>query len=188
MINLLFLLLVSCTGTMVPVECVDHGDCHQLQACVQGSCTEVDCLSSSQCGLHETCDVTTYSCAVGCGDDADCLAGEACNLQTQQCESYGCRATDLDCEIGEFCNLASGECYTDTSPHCEPCDSWSSPCPSGSECYTFDAATGEQYCVSDCNPDDSDACPRGFECIDATGWGDFGCVAWCPTLLENGFL
>lgn len=184
---LLVLSLVACKKEPA-AECIDHGGCPAGNACIEGACEPVQCLTSSDCNLHEFCDARSFACRAGCSDDGDCYAGETCDTATKECVEYACRSTDLDCEIGEFC--VDGECEKDDAPHCQACDPYDSrSCPQGSDCWVFDSQTLDAYCLVRCERDGgNDQCPRGFECTDVTGMGDFACSAWCPTLVENGWL
>lgn len=93
-------------------DCQDNSQCDVMQACLEGSCEDVECLASSDCPLHSFCttEAKTYTCREGCDTVDDCMAGEDCNTETSTCEAYGCRSTELDCPVGSTCNTASGEC------------------------------------------------------------------------------
>jgi len=177
-------LLSSCGVT--EVACVDNGNCAEGQACVAEVCLDVECLSSSECGLQQYCDtVDSYSCLSGCEMDADCMAGETCNEGT--CEVYGCRDTQLDCFIGEVCNSATGICEQDPGAHCAECTT-NDACGSDGACFTFETKAIVGYCLVECSVDDE--CPRGYNCSDptGTGTGQNYCSAWCPLYDEMGYL
>ncbi|MDP6934614.1 MAG: hypothetical protein QGG40_16950 [Myxococcota bacterium] len=205
------LLLTGCwdSGSSTSTGCIDEGDCSDGMACVNEECQTVDCLTSNQCGIGEFCNAK-YKCLEGCEEDGDCQAGANCESGT--CVEYSCRSTQLDCSIGEFCDESSGDCYEDDAPHCEECDPYAtsacgssgdcwgfygstcSPggndCPSGSTCEMY--AWGVYYCLSyncyvECNPNEDDPCPRGYQCGDVTGLGDYVCYADCAWLNENGY-
>ena len=190
-----FLVLASCATEAEPA-CIDNGDCGEGQACLLETCQDVQCLSSSECGIREDCDDETYVCRAGCLESDDCQAGEECNAGTNTCEVYGCRDTDLDCSIGETCSQATGECITDDRGHCDRCepDMWGDP--SGT-CRSADAfclgweGEPDSFCLLQCEaPTD---CPRGYECVDTgqdfdfDGRSDAICSAYCPLLYENGW-
>ena len=183
-----FMGLSGCSGSPAQLECVDNGDCNGTsEACLENSCVEVDCLSSASCELQQFCD-ETYTCASGCSEDTDCLAGEDCVDGT--CEAYGCRNTQLDCEFGEICNENTGNCQPASGLHCDTCDYWSTfgICSGSAACVPFDEFASESYCLETCNPNASNQCPRGFECLDIYGDGSNYCFAWCPTLYANGWM
>ena len=200
------LLALACTGA--PTEagpCGSSADCEDGQACSDGACVDAACLSSADCDINQFCN-PVYKCQDGCESDSDCVAGETCNAN--QCESYGCRDTNLDCEPGEYCDQTTGECYPSDEGHCASCDIFdTNSCgPSGS-CYYFggdfcwsdaDCPAGQtcdpnaffchvDFCFMDCNPNAEDPCPRGYQCVDATGLGDNVCFADCEWMNENGY-
>lgn len=191
--TLLFGLLVLLAGCEQGApECVDNGGCPEGQACIEDQCEEVECVSSSQCSLHQFCDTKAWVCRQGCGDDDDCRAGETCDAADHKCKRYGCRDTQLDCEIGEVCDEGTGECTVDPRKHCTRCDPMeellgTQPCGPKGYCWLFEQNAEMGYCLQQCNQS-NDNCPRGFTCEDVTGYGDFYCSAWCPLLLENGWI
>ncbi len=117
-------LQLACDKNEEGAQCTDNGGCAEMQACVQNVCTDVECLVSDDCALHNYCDTEQdrYVCTAGCLSDDDCIAGEECHPEYGTCEDYGCRSTNLDCEYGEYCDQESGDCYEATEPHCEVCD------------------------------------------------------------------
>ena len=176
------LLLTSCSVSTVP--CLDNGNCSEGQACVAEVCMDVECLSSSECGLQQFCNTAKYTCDAGCEINADCMAGETC--EEGSCEVYGCRDTQLDCFIGEVCNVSTGICEQSPGQHCEPCGGQS--CGTGAECFTFETDAVSGYCLVECSGDEE--CPRGYSCSDPTGagTGQTYCSAWCPVYDELGYL
>jgi hypothetical protein len=183
-------LAVAIACTPVPSgpsgDCVDAGQCGDMQACIESRCTDVECLSSIDCGLEEYCntEANAYTCASGCISDSDCPAGKACDTDANPCETYECRSTDLDCSWGEFCNPSSGECERASGDHCSTCDPYdffgNGGCSDSASCFTFDYYATTGYCLEACQTEDD--CPRGYECGDVTGLGDLYCFAWCPDL------
>lgn len=191
------LTLGSCGGAPAPGQCNDDGDCDDLNACIEGVCQPVDCLRSTDCRIREYCDERTYVCRAGCSDDTDCIAGESCDVSSNTCEPYACRDTQLDCAIGEFCSAVTGECTRDPADHCGRCEpDFFGFDPRGTcrdpqaFCLTFDQE--DFFCLMQCElPTD---CPRGFDCVDSgqdfnnNGRTDSVCIAYCPTLRDNGWL
>ncbi len=213
----MMLFLVACGTTSKTPDCVDHGQCNDGQACMEGVCAPADCLSSTECGLGEYCSPAKFTCTSGCINDSDCFAGEECNLENRSCVSYGCRSTALDCAAGEFCDTDAnsntfGECYKDTRNHCKICDSERNNCPNGMDCFIFELGDAcykdsdcdnnwscdmmsdfnfychRDRCLSTCNPNKADSCPSGFSCGDTSGFGEYYCIADCAYLKENGHL
>jgi hypothetical protein len=214
---LMVFLFTACGSTGKSPDCVDHGQCNEGQACMEGVCADADCLASTECGLGEYCSPAEFTCETGCMDDGDCFAGEECNLENRSCVSYGCRSTELDCAVGEFCDTDAnsntfGECYKDDRNHCKVCDVDRNNCPNGMDCFMFeqgnscysdnDCANGwtcdlfadfnfychRDRCLSTCKPNQKDSCPSGFSCGDTSGFGDYYCIADCAYLKENGHL
>jgi hypothetical protein len=183
--NVLLSLLVLVGCPEPAPECVDNGQCAIGEACIQETCQAVQCLDSSSCGLGEFCKKPEYACTSGCEADTDCLAGERCNKNRNECVEYDCRSTDLDCGLGEICN-DDGQCETAPGKHCAPCEDYifGTGCGTNGTCYPFDDAYTENYCIVGCNGPSDDSCPRGYECVDLWGMGDYECFAWCPTLAE----
>ena len=204
-------------GTSNGAVCVDNGQCGEGQACVEEVCTDVACTSSASCDLGEFCSDKNWTCEAGCLSDSDCSAGSTCNTEKRECEEYGCRSTQLDCEIGELCDVEQteeyGECYEDTRAHCQVCDAGNnSSCPNNASCFVFELgdncrrdsdcpdgwtcdmmADFQNYCHRDrclveCNPNNANACPRGYQCGDTSGFGDYHCIADCAYLDEGGYL
>ena len=194
-------------------ECAVATDCPDGKQCVDSHCIQVDCTSSAECPFNSYCDTQSYACVDGCRDDGDCLAGYACDETARTCLEETCTETELDCEIGQICNQGSGQCQDDTRDHCGACDILNSnpnQCPGG-QCYYFagdscqstaDCDEGyvcesipgigkichADYCFMSCSPAAEDSCPRGFQCIDGSGMGDFVCFADCNFLVTEGLL
>lgn len=173
-------------------DCIDTGDCPTSEdgyvACVDGTCEEVECLSSNDCVIGTFCDTgDDYDCVPGCEDSDDCIAGEWCD--DGACTEYGCRSTALDCDFGLVCDPDSRLCVEPEDPHCQGCDpifhdidaGLPGPCDDqwfghpdcggdGGFCLTYD--DGDR-CAGPC--DDNWDCPAGFTCspvtVDRTGQG-----------------
>lgn len=170
----------GCQGRMAPAQdCYDDGDCSAeglLQACVEGSCQSVDCLSSGDCPLGAHC--ADAACVSGCEGDGDCFSGQHCAAGS--CVQSECRSTDLDCYAGQFC--VDGTCVDAVDmglSTCTACDSgdpfdmmlgddgrpigYESCGGEGAFCLV-NSSGGPEYCTTACmaNVD----CPAAFECID----------------------
>ena len=213
----LFLLLgVSCLDRPTLIEpCGSNADCEEGQACNdENACVDASCLSSADCGINQFC-APGFMCEEGCGEDGDCIAGQVCNLESQECEQYGCRDTYLDCDLGEYCDTSTGECYLSDEGHCAPCDAsdygscgeqgictafsdgvecWEDgDCPSGQTCeggypsWGVPGSCSAHLCEISCNPEDEVPCPRGYSCIDTSGWGHYSCYGDCMWMYENGY-
>ena len=63
--------VAACGTTGKSPECVDHGQCSDGQACIEGACSIADCLGSTECGLGEYCSPAEFTCKTGCMDDSD---------------------------------------------------------------------------------------------------------------------
>ena len=197
--------LSACSGVEKGEECTQNGDCEEGQACVDDTCSTVECLGSDACGIENYC-TADYTCAPGCAAGSDCLAGSECNVGAHVCEAFACRDTNLDCNFGEFCDSVFGECVPDPVAHCQDCGNASSAgtcgeagtclygrvadactaggCPSGQICDS--GLCYAAVCIEDCDPDAVDACPRGFACT-FLGRGSYGCYADCDYLELNGY-
>jgi hypothetical protein len=164
MFRVLIIALTLVTGcelnnnTTTGGDCTDHSQCGEMQACIEFACTDVECLASSDCALHNYCDKDDdkFLCTEGCESDEDCIAGEKCNVNNV-CEEYGCRSTELDCPVGHVCNEASGDCQAINGLCNETCDVYD----------TWGGCSGNNTCeVSDwgdeCNADRD--CDQGFNC------------------------
>lgn len=194
-------------------ECAVAEDCADGLQCIDSTCREVQCTTSLECPFDSYCDVQNYTCLDGCKEDTDCLSGYACDSVANTCVEDGCRDTQLDCEYGELCDTTSEECVQDSRAHCDRCDVMSSStnqCPGG-ECYFWigdscnnnsDCDAGFEcenipgygkichadHCLVTCNPNLDTPCPRGFDCLDASGLGDYVCHADCNYMTVNGYL
>jgi hypothetical protein len=168
--------------------CRDYGcrdtqlDCDYGQICdvVSGQCYDwaEDHPGADLCG---SCDpsVTTGRC----GNDGLCFLAE---------EQGACSSTTFSCPSGQACGIAeyddSSSCF-DTVFH--------SDCRSGEYCLDSYGAQGPfcsrvacftGQCYEGCDPDDPNACPRGFQCVDASGDRDYVCFADCTYLQDGGWL
>lgn len=210
---LLPLLLCACDPGETP-DCVDHGDCRENQGCVLGQCRWVDCIDNTRCRLEHYCDPSTLTCIEGCQSDEDCKSGESCDTAANSCVSAGCRDTVLDCDYGKYCDLELGYCVTDDRAHCKVCDGLGEAiCPaegicvlyvdSSSTCHRdddcrpdqncdeFEAGTycHEDRCQYECDPDDPDACPRGWMCQTTIGFPEIhSCTADCFWMEQQGIV
>ncbi len=183
--------------------CLDEGDCHtfdgSVQACVEGGCAQVDCLTSDDCPFDSFCDVENgaFDCEPGCLEDTDCAVGKEC--EAGYCLDRGCRDALLDCGFGEICNEDSGECERPGGSFCNACDpaahEWNYNGPAtncddvpighplcggwGNFCLTNATMN---YCAVEC-VDQSD-CPNGSTCSVVT----FERPAGCPgeSILQIG--
>lgn len=211
----LLLLAVGCGEREIP-ECLDHGDCGEREACIADRCERVACLDNGHCELQQYCDPTAdaYVCLDGCTGDDDCPAGEACEAASHSCHPADCRDTVLDCAYGEICDQASGSCVVDERAHCQLCDAMAAAiCPDDGTCFmdvddselcqrdedcapeqSCDELIEGRYCHTDrcrydCDPDDPDACPRGWVCQESLGQdGVYTCAADCHWLEDQGVI
>lgn len=184
------LALIACTQG---AECVDKGDCGDLQICERGRCKTVGCATSLDCGIEQYCDPQRNTCEAGCATSDDCLAGEDCNTASHECLAYECRTTALDCAVGQACNTSTGVCDNAMGNNCSPCSDpfydyygyayGGTGCGSGL-CVEFQDAANP-WCVDPCSPSDANSCARGFDCTDLTGGGDYYCLAWCPAVMSE---
>jgi hypothetical protein len=200
-------LLAAC-GTRAELGCRDNAECAQGEACIlppavdgvaqPGTCQDVECLASAECGIREYCDPDTYVCRAGCTQDVDCRAGETCNTDSNTCEAYGCRDTELDCSVGERCNAVTGQCERDARDLCAPCqeDFWRGRyvCPGNpgdGECYVTRedqrVPTCGHYCDPDAGDDPVNGCPAGFSCSPLQPDNVTVCVADCEFLESRGW-
>jgi len=165
-------------------RCSDAGDCNtdeeQLEACIDGLCVDVGCLSSADCEIGTICDTESgdYRCEAGCLGNSDCLAGFTCDGGS--CTPYGCRSTLLDCGFGEVCNPDTRACEPSDGLHCAECsltnNAWDdagtqTTCDgvllSSDECgghgsFCMNWYEGKPVCYVGC--DDQSDCPGGYGC------------------------
>lgn len=208
----LILALAGCGKKDAGSQCHDNGDCGSLQACIDNTCRDVQCVTSADCEIHQFC-TNKHMCLNGCASDSDCEAGESCDTTAHKCVAYGCRSSQLDCDYGQVCDTESGECNSAGQALCQSCDAASlgnqcgrgscfvvgvgsscrkdADCESGWSCDYFGAGYGslchQDFCMTTCNPNAADPCPRGFECTDG-GDGKYYCYADCGYLTSNGYL
>jgi hypothetical protein len=146
------------SGTGPGGDCTDHGQCGELQACIANACTDVQCLTSADCALHNYCNTTEdrFECLAGCESNEDCIAGEECHPDYHTCEEYGCRSTELDCPVGHTCNTTTGDCVATSGLCTETCDVYDRPnCGAGASCQVADS-------TNECSQDRD--CEQGYGC------------------------
>ncbi|MCO4771423.1 MAG: hypothetical protein KDA24_15415 [Deltaproteobacteria bacterium] len=207
LIALAFVVSLSCgrPSTRGGESCFDNGDCNDdgvnpdgevdLEACVDGECDDVDCLTSGDCVVGQYCDLDgdDYACREGCESDSDCFAGQSCS-DDGECETYGCRSTVLDCDFNEICNEDSGNCEQAPGLQCNSCDPAANyRDDNGTPSACDDTIGGNNGCGGDgsvCAGDALDAicwvgctnvgepgeCPSGFTCAPASWTPGFGCA------------
>ena len=184
---------VDSEGSGAP--CVDEGDCHTFdgsaQACIDGACTQVDCLSSSDCPFDSYCDVSAFDCDPGCVEDTDCSAGSRCRQGF--CQDRGCRDALLDCDFGEVCD--DNVCQRPAGAFCNACDpnahEWAYNGPGNCDdvpighplCGSWGnfclANATMNYCAVECT--EQADCPNGSTCSVITFERPDGCAGE-PTL------
>ena len=153
-------LFIGCEveGTGPGGDCTDHSQCGELQACVEFACTDVQCLASSDCALHNYCnkEMDRFECLAGCETDDDCIAGESCHPDYHTCEQYACRSTELDCPVGHTCNASTGDCVAVADLCDRTCDVYDRPnCGAGASCQVADSTDA---CTADRD------CEQGYGC------------------------
>ncbi len=192
--GLVLWLATSCISRPAPngMPCADHGDCAaegegQFGACVDGYCSEVECLVSTDCPRGTFCDAQgqDYTCDEGCLEDNDCLAGQVCD-EDNTCQQAPCRSTILDCNFGEICNLGTGACQVAQGNYCDSCDPLLhestdqhtlDQCDdrilghpecggTGSFCLGGEGTGIEAYCAVQCL--EAADCPAGYQCAPIT--------------------
>ncbi len=195
-----FAYAVACGPTSVQRTCNDNSDCLTFPtetgfaACTEitaegGECAPVQCLANEHCDIGNYCN-DNFNCVPGCSTDLDCRAGESCDLDTRACFEYGCRSSRLDCNVLEECNVSSGQCQLPSTQHCKECDVGifgGITCPGNGECFAFDQAQQDLYCLFPCTTQEQ--CPAGFTCSDPTGGnGTKYCSGACAQLDDDGQL
>ena len=173
----------------------------------QGICTEIACLSDTNCAVNEYCDTEcTFQCYVMKELCAECRRDEECGRRGDLCLDYstGGRfcglecATVADCGVGFECVSVGeskqcvarsriceepGECEEDEDcPRTEICAA-SLACVPG--CNDDGACAGDQVCVQARCTDpctSNEECPEGRECIDGKCKVPGGCMTSrdCP--------
>lgn len=154
--------LLGCEVTQTTAgDCTDHGQCGEMQACIEFTCTDVECITSADCPLHNFCDQEEdrFLCLAGCESDNDCIAGESCDPETHTCEEYACRSTELDCPVGHTCNATTGDCTAVAALCRQSCDVYAmgNSCGGGTSCQVTD--WGDE---TSCSRDQD--CEVGFLC------------------------
>jgi len=185
---LLGLGLGACNGTeeQGPLsECLDNFDCQGTQACLDGTCQVVDCLSDNDCPLDTLCsEEAGWVCGDGCTTSADCLAGKECT-EDGVCAETSCESRD-ECGVGEFCTDGACDYLEGFCDLCDQADPDS--CLDGFVCKHFDKENVDA-CVYSCDitlPEANSYCPTGSECVGSTN-GEV-CNAGCPDLIAAGFI
>ncbi len=159
-ILLLPLSILGCEVTQTTGgDCTDHGQCDEMHACIEFTCTEVECLASSDCALHNFCnkEENRFECVAGCQSDDDCIAGESCSDEYGTCEEYACRSTELDCPVGHTCNTQTGDCTAMQGLCQQTCDVYAMGSQCGGQTTCEVAAWGDE-----CGGDRD--CDQGYSC------------------------
>ena len=205
----LSLVLAGCGKSNKDGSCTYHSDCADGELCRDSTCKAVECKSAEDCGFGRYCD-GQFFCQDGCANDKGCAAGETCNAEKHTCKSYGCRSTELDCAYGQYCDTTTGECYEATEPLCKSCDisntsdecgssalcfytegdtcSSNADCEAGYDCVTRGGTSRcvSAFCLNECDPDQDDPCPRGFQCVRTSS--GYYCNADCLFMTQGGYL
>ncbi len=142
--------------------CRKDSDCADpTPRCVLSSGKCVECLSSFDCDVNETC--KSNVCEPGtffCTSDDDC-PGQRCNKETGACvECLG----DEDCAVDYVCS----------DGRCKPAGG--TPCNGDSDCSLGELCI-DNFCVTGCNS--SRDCPTGLMCD--TSRGEHGECVQCIT-------
>ncbi len=199
----------------VTVDCLDSTACGIGQfcdprnyVCRDGCESDGDCLAGQECN-SQTLECVDSACR---SSELDCQVGQKCDLVTGQCFDYPGSICEKSCDIGSFSdtcgNGSSCEFFItgstcDTDGQCAGaanCDQFivqencnnDSDCPTGSTCdwlygYCIQGYCHEDYCMPVCNPNDSESCPAGFQCL-SDGLGGGACYGECGYYKENGYL
>ena len=160
------LLVIGCRfSDKAEQPCYNSADCSDGEKCFSGQCLEVDCFHSEDCLFGEYC-AEDYECKTGCFVDGDCHSGDGCNVNSNQCESYGCRDSQLDCRIGEFCIDAT--CQVSEPSPCQTCsyEEWTEGMEPDQECVLYSFAEG-----SSCDWRQNTGCPEHLNCYPDDGLG-----------------
>lgn len=157
-------------GSCIP-PCADDTDCPMGAECQDTGLCQVPggCLTSRDCPDAGTyCDTDQLTCVPGCEADSDCPALQVC--RGNQCQQRPCDGNYL-CAFGQVCDFDSGRCVTAEGRFCEECNAEAENQCGGepNQCLRISDDEGNpvgDYCGVGCNPDDPDACPVGYGCVE----------------------
>lgn len=177
------------------LQCTINSHCPFGTVCANNLCL-AGCADGGDCALGQPCINNLCDDRPGaCTDNSYCEYGQLCNLTTQTCEDHEERDTLCQfCDPGPLaCNGAP--CLIDTSVPALPCTNDSTcsdypnatcqraPCLEDTDCSAGDTCVGggiflpgecssgrcgRNFCGSlDCD-NETDPCPRGYNCFELT--------------------
>ncbi|PKN55941.1 MAG: hypothetical protein CVU56_18735 [Deltaproteobacteria bacterium HGW-Deltaproteobacteria-14] len=167
------------------VACTADSCSEGLGGCVHdGSACEcgpgVSCDDDNPCNGVETCDLATYTCAVGAAppENVPCDDGLACT-EDDRCRSQECKGVALNCADGlpcsvDSCDEAFGGCVSDAS---------ACACTGDADCPDTNLCDGKAFCdtgADACAPGTPVTCEaptnlcKRASCVPATG----GCAVF----------
>ena len=114
-----------------------------------------------------------------CREDHAVLPSLAWSDRIEEPDDCDINATGTQCGgQGDCFYLDGGSCTSD------------SDCEEGYSCDTvgFDRICHADICLVTCNPSAAEPCPRGYQCGDVSGLGDYYCFADCVWLRNEGYL
>ncbi len=157
-------------GSCVP-PCASDADCPDGAECQpDGTCRiPGGCLTSRDCPDPGTyCNTSVQMCEPGCELDSDCPSLQICSAN--QCRTRPCDGNYL-CAFGQVCDFDTGQCVTAEGPYCDPCDAEGSDQCGGepNQCLRIQDEEGNpvgDFCGVGCDPDNIDACPVGYSCVE----------------------
>ncbi len=169
----------ACSPSSRLEPCDTDADCPDLQACLDGSCSQVQCKDESDCDANQYCRDYKCEAQVSCIQESDCLQDEICSkglcqqveckkdqdcpdgytCVNNECAGSGCKSDD-DCDPGQIC--IQGQCTTGCKSQRD--------CPAGTICLPDEGDHG--MCVE---------CIEDTDCSDGKKCVEFSCREFCSS-------
>ncbi len=144
--------------------CTQDSDCTDPdEQCIQGTCSEVPCMSNNDCDPGLECNLQTGDCEIPpCTSNADCGTGFTCDNGTCRSQCPVCR----DCTSSNECggNAVCSDVGRPTGKCIVFC-SQNGSCPGDAQCFQYSQQGQTYYLCLNPNVNQAGICPSNYTCM-----------------------